>query len=209
MPDIEALFTNEANRNILQLELSAKDPATLENHEVNGTTDHRMINGATDYDDDAPSEPADLDISFFRNTSPPSARLSHPGHRTHTFSRIEVLRGSWPLDEDPEDAETDRRPRPSAYQTLNQKYRSPLLYPLPSSYPSIYHFPQHNSAEGLAVQTALSASTRVANRIRDLATVVGRVVGVEEREGLRDDLLTRAGEYVEGWDEGSDSDDDE
>jgi hypothetical protein len=37
---------------------------------------------------------------------------------------------------------------------------------------------------------------------------VGRVVGVEEREGLRSDLLKIGEEYVDGWDSGSDEDDD-
>lgn len=61
---------------------------------------------------------------------------------------------------------------------------------------------------GLATHTALSSSTSVAHRIRGLAEIVGRVVGVEEREGLRSDLLRVGEEYVDGWDSGSDEDDD-
>lgn len=61
---------------------------------------------------------------------------------------------------------------------------------------------------GLETHTALSSSTSVAHRIRGLAEIVGRVVGVEEREGLRSDLLRVGEEYVDGWDSGSDEDDD-
>jgi hypothetical protein len=205
LDDIESIFTNEAKRNILQLDFSIKDP-DLEEELVNGAAssghDSRMANGNLD-DDGTSNEPQYLDIGLFR--TPPTT----PGrrHRIHTFARMDLLRGNWPLDRDVEDREHDLRSRPRGQQAVVQQYTSSQLLPLPSSYPSIFQFPSHRSTEELAVHAALSSSTGVAERIRYLADIVRRSVGVEEREGLRADLLTMAEEYVEGWEEGSSEED--
>jgi hypothetical protein len=207
LDDIENIFTTEARRNTLQLEFSVKDPDAEEKNGMNGAGTHqhdsRMANGIADYDD-GPREPESLDIDLFR-TSPP---MPMRRNRMHTFARMDLLRGSWPLDRDVEDEEINRRAHPHGQQAIIQQYTTSLLLPLPSSYPSIFHFPSHRSTEEVAVHAALSSSTAVADRMRYIADIVRRSVGVEEREGLRADLLTMAEEYVEGWEEGSSEDDD-
>jgi hypothetical protein len=206
LDDIENIFTSEAKRNVLQLDFSVKDPDAEEPSQLNGAGpsghDSRMANGNPE-NDHAPSEPAKLDIDLFRVPPPTSGRRS----RIHTFARMDLLRGNWPLDRDVEDVENDLRIRPRGQQAIIQQYASSQLLPLPSSYPSIFQFPSHRSTEELAVHAALSSSTGVAERIRYLADIVRRSVGVEEREELRADLLTMAEEYVEGWEEGSSEDD--
>jgi hypothetical protein len=204
LDDIEGTFTNEAKRNILQLEFTAKDPEAEGDYQINGTGhDTRIVNGIVD-SDDSPIEPSRLNIDLFR--IPPSTQ--RPVNRMHTFSRINLYRGTWPLDRDVEDREVNQRGRLQRQQSVIQQYNLPLLYPLPSSYPAIFSFPSHSSTEELAIHAALSSSTAVADRIRYLADIVRRSVGVEEREGLRADLLTMAEEYVEGWEEGSSDEDD-
>lgn len=204
MSDFEMKFTNEVNRNILEVEMSAKDSSTYTEPITNGVTDHRMTNGF-DEEDEAPKEPEILDIRLSKN--------ERGSRRTHTFSRINVFRGSW------------NAPPELSAQMIIQTYDTPLLFNLPSSFPEIFKYPHHLPGEfstendlpvytmqaptdGLAVHTALSSSTLVAHRIRGLAEIVGRVMGVEEREGLRSDLLRIGEEYVDGWDSGSDEDDD-
>lgn len=205
MSDFEVQFTNEINRNILEVEVSAKDPGAYSDPVTNGVTDHRMTNGF-DEEDEAPKEPECLDIRLSKYERGSS-------RRTHTFTRINVFRGTWPALKE------------SSGQTVIQTFETPLLFNLPSSFPEIFKYPHHlpgdfstgsdlpvytmqAPTEGLALHTALSSSTSVAQRIRGLAEIVGRVVGVEEREGLRSDLLKIGEEYVDGWDSGSDEDDD-
>jgi hypothetical protein len=205
MSDFEMQFTNETNRNILEVEMSVKDPEAYTEPITNGVTDHRMTNGFNE-EDEAPKEPEGLDIRLSKSERGGS-------RRAHTFSRINVFRGNW-----------NALPESSA-QTIVQTYDTPLLFNLPSSFPEIFQYPHHLPGEfsiegdlpvytlqaptkGLAIHTALSSSTSVAQRIRALAEIVGRVVGVEEREGLRSDLLRVGEEYVDGWDSGSDEDDD-
>jgi hypothetical protein len=49
----------------------------------------------------------------------------------------------------------------------------------------------------------------VALRIKDLQRIVNRVVGIDEREALSNSLGEIAEAYEEGYDSGSDDDDDE
>ncbi|TID17827.1 protein DML1 [Venturia nashicola] len=205
MSDFELQFTNEVNRNILEVEMTAKDPNTYTEPTTNGITDHRMTNGISE-EDEAPKEPEALDIRFSKNER-------GGNRRKHIFSRINVCRGTWPAHSE------------SSPQTIIQTFETQLLFNLPSSFPEIFKYPRHLPGEfgterdlpvytmqaptnGLATHTALSSSTSVVHRIRGLAEIVGRVVGVEEREGLRSDLLRVGEEYVDGWDSGSDEDDD-
>ena len=61
----------------------------------------------------------------------------------------------------------------------------------------------------LAVHAGLTTSTAVANQVRAIEQIVKRLVGFDEREALCDGLQVIAEEYDEGWDSGTDSDDDE
>jgi hypothetical protein len=207
LDDIEGVFTGEAKRNVLQLDFSVKDPDDEIEPQVNGAGssghDSRMANGHFDSDDDL-NEPQVLDIGLFRVSPPTTGRRN----RIHTFARMDLFRGDWPLERDVAEREAGYLTRPQGNQALIKQYTSTQLLPLPSSYPSIFQFPSHRSTEELAVHAALSSSTGVAERIRYLADIVRRSVGVEEREGLRADLLTMAEEYVEGWEEGSSDEDD-
>jgi hypothetical protein len=204
------------------VEVSARDTDLADDRApiTNGNTDHRMTNGFDSEEDDAPKEPESLDIKLFRNNVPGTERRGGEGRKPHIFSRVNVFRGEWPA--------IPESNSHSPSQTLVQNYTSPLLFPILSSYPSIFQYPHpltidhltnnttsnlplyilQSPQHGLATHTALSSSTSVAERIRGLATVVGRVAGVVEREGLRSDLLRLGEEYVEGWDSGSDEDDD-
>jgi len=60
----------------------------------------------------------------------------------------------------------------------------------------------------LAVHTGLTTSTVVADQIRALEQIVKRLVNIDDREALCNGLHVLAEEYDEGWDSGSDSDDD-
>ena len=61
----------------------------------------------------------------------------------------------------------------------------------------------------LAVRTALSASTAVAQRIRDIERLARSLVSFDEREALCDGLINICEEYEDGWDGSDDSDDED
>lgn len=203
MADLEDVFTTEnSNRKILYSEYSVKSSSSssgsgFSNGFVNG---HSNGVAADAMDLDAPEEPEALDISLSPSIHDITSERSTKD-RYHTFSRIDVLRGSWAV----------AKPRdPFSASALNTKsYEIRHLFPLPSSYPTVFHFPQQIRGEGLGVHARMSSTSNVAYRLRENARMVGRAVGVQGREEVYSDLRRLADEYVEGWDEDSDTGDDD
>lgn len=63
-------------------------------------------------------------------------------------------------------------------------------------------------SKSVPVRTSLSTDTSVAVRIKALQSVVGKSISLDEREALNNSLGEIAEAYEEGWDSGSDEDDD-
>ena len=84
-----------------------------------------------------------------------------------------------------------------------------MQYPLIDSFPvSIFSQPSDCSAT-VPVYTSLSTTSRVSSRIKTLQKVVSRMVSLDEREALTNDLAEIGDAYVEGWESGSDDDSDD
>ncbi len=81
-----------------------------------------------------------------------------------------------------------------------------LSFPLLDSFPHI--FAHSSESPSLGVSTSLSTETTVALRIKNLQYIVNRAIGIDEREALSNSLGEIAEGYQEGWDSGSDEDDD-
>jgi len=64
-------------------------------------------------------------------------------------------------------------------------------------------------ASSLGASTSLSTDTTVALRVKSLQQIVDKAIGTDEREALSNSLGEIAEGYEEGWDSGSDSDDDD
>lgn len=84
--------------------------------------------------------------------------------------------------------------------------RIPMSFPLLDSFPHI--FAQPGPSKALSVNTSLSTDTTVALRIKTLQQIVGRAISIDEREALSNSLGVIAEAYEEGWDSGTDEDDD-
>lgn len=201
MSDIEPTFINEVKRNVLQLSMSVSKPPD-DAPRVNGTSDHdsRMING---YDHDAmPAEPEKLDISLFRCTLGITGQNRPATHRDHAFAQTVISRGL-------ATPETEAAERTSPYAPIIQNFSSDSLAPRVSSFPPIFRIPGMDDHASVSVKAALTASSAVAEKMRSLADFVRRSVGVEEREELGADLLAKAEEYIDGWEDEDDFSDDE
>jgi len=81
-----------------------------------------------------------------------------------------------------------------------------MAFPVLDSFPQI--FTQIRPGKGLHVNTSLSTDTTVALRIKSLQNIVSRAIGVDEREDLTNSLGEIAEAYEQGWDSGTDEDDD-
>lgn len=89
------------------------------------------------------------------------------------------------------------------------RFTAPILFPRLDSFPASIFDVGSGHAANLAIHAGLSTSTAVANQIRAVEQIAKRLSGIEEREALCNGLQVLAEEYDEGWDSGSDSDDDE
>lgn len=90
------------------------------------------------------------------------------------------------------------------------RYRSTLNYPLLDSYPRIFRDGKGEALkEKIAITTSLSTDTALSGRLKTLRGTVTRLIGLEERENLSNELAEMADEYHEGWSSGSDFGDDE
>lgn len=84
--------------------------------------------------------------------------------------------------------------------------KTTLLYPLLDSFPHIFARP--GASNSLSIKTSLSTDTSVALRVKSLQQIVSRAIGVDEREALVNSLGEIAEAYEEGYDSGTDEDDD-
>jgi hypothetical protein len=82
-----------------------------------------------------------------------------------------------------------------------------MSFPLLDSFPHIFA-QASTTPPSLAVSTSLSTDTSVALRVKSLQNIVSRAIGVDEREALSNSLGEIAEAYEEGWDSGTDEDDD-
>lgn len=91
-----------------------------------------------------------------------------------------------------------------------RRYCSTLSYPLPDSFPHIFRDAKgEENLKGSAVTTSLSTDAALSGRLKSLRATVTRLIGVEEREALSNELAEMADEYHEGWSSGSDSGEDD
>ena len=86
------------------------------------------------------------------------------------------------------------------------RYRSSLEYPLVDSFPPIFAFSPGRTQ--VAVQTSLSTTTGISNRIKALKCVISKMAKLDERETLSDGLGVISEAYEDGWHSGSDESDD-
>ena len=93
------------------------------------------------------------------------------------------------------------------HHACTYRSRTPLSFPLLDSFPRI--FPQISPlSKSIPVTTSLSTDTTVASRIKSLQQIVNRAISMDEREALGNSLGEIAEAYEEGWESGSDEDDD-
>lgn len=85
-------------------------------------------------------------------------------------------------------------------------HQSSLLFPVIDSFPQV--FASGNLVQKLAVHATLSTTTSVAQRIRAVERIARSIIGIDEREALCDGLVGICEQYEEGWESGSESDDD-
>ncbi|KAF2827840.1 tubulin nucleotide-binding domain-like protein [Ophiobolus disseminans] len=204
LQDLEDTINSTGRRRVAKLQMSIADPEVLSEEaskEFAHAEKESLMTSRHTSEADEQLNSFDIDV-FTRDYRV----ASKSGKKEHVFGRAEASRGNWNASE--ESGGRDPHDRFDQGPAL-QRYTAPILFPLLDSYPASIFDVGSGQATKLAVHTGLTTSTAVADQIRALEQIVKRLVGIEEREALCNGLQVLAEEYDEGWDSGSDSDNDE
>ncbi|MCJ1479093.1 mtDNA inheritance, partitioning of the mitochondrial organelle [Lambiella insularis] len=217
--DFEAALNTNSNQHIAQLGLSVLSPmvGTTRGNKL-ATGDPRVLNARIAHvlleedglgiDSDSTSK-HDLELFPGLTSGTESDRVG-PRKAAHTFGQVDSHRGvsvddtARPV---PEDDEYGRKRRRIGNMPLVKRYRSSLPFEILDTFPQVFY--DLPVGDTLTVHSSLSTTTNVANRVKDLQRVVNRMVGLDEREALGNGLGEIAEAYEEGWDSGSDTDNDD
>jgi hypothetical protein len=234
LDEIAMALNANGNQNIAKLQMSVSkgstEPPMATGHApvVNGQSQDSRLPSSADRMDvdeegkDATPSTLDLDFSPSNDFAGILSRGPQRRKRYHLFGEAEAGRGNDDefLGTKDEDEMSERRGhdgrerarRRAAGLPIIQKTRTPLSFSLLDSFPQIYSNAtavSDASSTSVSVRTSLSTDTTVADRVRSLRTVISRTVAVDEREALSNSLASIAEGYEEGWDSGSDEDDDD
>ncbi|KAF1837374.1 hypothetical protein BDW02DRAFT_595532 [Decorospora gaudefroyi] len=203
LQDLENTINSTGKRRIAKLEMSIADPAVLSDKALDETEHAEKVGSVTSRQtSEGDDQLGNFDIDTFTRDYRIESRRKK---KEHVFGRAEASRGEWSLSEDAE-----RDPHDRFYSgPAVQRFGAPLLFPLLDSFPRSMFDVGSGHATKLAVHTGLTTSTAVADQVRAVEQIVKRLAGIEEREALCNNLQVLAEEYDEGWDSGTDSDDDE
>ncbi|RDL40682.1 Tubulin nucleotide-binding protein [Venustampulla echinocandica] len=151
----------------------------------------------------------DLDMDFFPTESGQELR-GRRNKRFHVFGQTKISRTTEDVKQSDtfgEDEGFERARRRAVGLPIIQKATVPIPFPLLDSFPDIFSRTSQ-SPMPLEVSTSVSTDTAVASRVKSLQHIVNRAIGIDEREALSNSLGQIAEAYEDGWDSGTDEDDD-
>ncbi|KAF2011099.1 tubulin nucleotide-binding domain-like protein [Aaosphaeria arxii CBS 175.79] len=206
LQDLEDTINSTGQRRIAKLGFSIADPDVLSEKvstlsleaEKTGSMEPRRYSEDDGEDDQLTSFDMDMFTLSYRAATVKSRK------QEHTFGRVESARGEWTVP----GVEPSRDPRDRFNDgPAVQSYNAPLLFPVLDSYPAIFNVGKGHTQK-LAVHAGLTTSTAVAEQVRTVEQLMRRMHGIQEREDLCNRLQIIAEQYDEGWDSGSEGDDD-
>ncbi|KAI9855789.1 MAG: mtDNA inheritance, partitioning of the mitochondrial organelle [Vezdaea acicularis] len=210
---MEAIINTNGNQNIANLALSVTGSDSLDEEQPrNGSKvkDQRLPRRrSTNHNDLAgslgvSSQTADDEIHF----SPEQVVTRKQGLKAaHVFGATIMTRGGIdPSETEVRDGKEQKRNRAAGLPVI-QRYCTTLRYPQLDSAPHLLSEAGGHPTSA-AVRTLLSTTSSVAEHLRATSRLMQRLAPLDEREALINGLGEIREAYEEGWNSGSDSDDD-
>ncbi|KAF2816683.1 protein DML1 [Mytilinidion resinicola] len=205
--ELEETINSTGKRRIAKLEFSVADPDILEDKVVAEAAQADKVGAVLTRQDESNSKDDrlnDFDADLSTTELPGVRQRGARRKKEHIFGRAESSRGAWSIAEG-----SEGRDMHDGFHNgpIVQRYSSSLLFPLLDSFPSIINVGDGH-ANKVAVYTGLTTCASIAEQVRATEQLVRRLVSMEEREAISNGLAMIAEEYEEGWDSGTDSDDD-
>ncbi|SZF01368.1 unnamed protein product [Blumeria hordei] len=202
-----SMLQMSVHQSLMQIgSLNSSSPTETEISEQH--TDMRLPSHSKHTEHSSVTNPLDLskfDINFFPIQSSQKLRPEDSGEK-NIFGQVEVHRlESEPTNKPDSGRGLDSQRARGAHGLSNiQKHTIPLPLPLTTSFPPI--FPKAGPC--LSLSTSLSTNTCIAEWLKKLQTIAKRAPSLDEREVLTNSLGEMAEAYEQGWDSGSDEDND-
>ncbi|KAJ9611852.1 tunicamycin resistance protein [Knufia peltigerae] len=199
---LEDTLNTSDSQNLFELQ------AKFNNHAMNGSNGGES-NGRIHADENAPHdwhpEPTHFDLEYL-----PRLQNSIVSDRNHVFAQVECERGraehdSFSLSLDPE----DRLRRRQNEESVVEIFQTGLRFPLLETFPNSLFETNRDHENGLDISAALSCNSRMKDHVLELRNTTSRLMPLEEREAVYSDLSQLAQHYSFGWDEGSDTGEDD
>ncbi|KAI9863321.1 MAG: mtDNA inheritance, partitioning of the mitochondrial organelle [Trichoglossum hirsutum] len=210
LTQMEGCLNTNGSQKIACLQLSVLKPELQKPPGSNGSTaaanDPRQT-GSLNKEDAISAGPAALDM----NLSPRETGWHQKGlsSKIHTFGQLEVVRSKVGGMTSVDNSYQLRQRK--AGSPVVQRYSTTLGLPSLDSSPRLFWSQEPQSAhaeDSLTVHTSLSMTSSVTTRIKSIQSVIRKLVGIDEREALLNELGEIREAYEEGWDSGTDEDDD-
>ncbi|MCJ1471228.1 mtDNA inheritance, partitioning of the mitochondrial organelle [Pseudocyphellaria aurata] len=238
LDDMAAALNVNGRQRIANVQMSITDPLVSNHSRPAGgkSQDSRMRGSHTDgprNEDQSLAGEVRQDMDFYcgeaHATRTNAFRAPRPPRRHHVFGRVDSVRGNvgdtgdytgdtrgtrgldTGRDDEDEVGDTRKRRRLAALPRT-ERYHSRLRFPLLDSFPDIFAdivVARRERIPMIDVQTSLSTTSMVSQRVQSLRAVVGAMVGLDEREALSNGLGEIGEQYEEGWHSGSDDDSDD
>ncbi|MCJ1251508.1 mtDNA inheritance, partitioning of the mitochondrial organelle [Trapelia coarctata] len=218
----EAALNVNGNQRIARLQASVLDPQVLEDRlkkeaKLGGhdrraptaTRSHMLLDEEDHREPRGDGQDPDIDLLPGETRPLPYQSMKSP-KPAHVFGRVDSVRGPFKegdSQERNEDEGFSGKRRRATGMPVAERYHSSLQYELLETFPNI--FETVSAKKSVAVRARLSTTTGVANRVKVLQAVVGRMIGLDEREALSNGLGEIAEAYEEGWSSGSDDSSDD
>ncbi|KAK5055970.1 hypothetical protein LTR84_012520 [Exophiala bonariae] len=197
----EDILNTNGKQNLFELHASI-------NHPNDSSNDHgsdQLANGNGAASADPTSSLLDIDYSPSRNSADSLATKGY-----HIFGQVESERDTTgsntsALMHTPE----ERLRRGLDDESVVEIFQTDLQYPVLDTFPERLFQTTRQSKGTLNISATLVCTSGMKSRVTSLRDATSRLVPLDERENLYNDLTELATNYSIGWESGSDDDDDD
>ncbi|RVX66660.1 hypothetical protein B0A52_09473 [Exophiala mesophila] len=203
---LEDTLNTNGNQNLFELQATITNTQPHPNSPQNGIRPAPPNPRNQGAQQDTFPEPSHLDIHYS-----PAGEESSAAQRSHVFAQIECDRDRLESSSRAATLTPDERLR----RRLNEEsvvevFQTGLQFPLLDSFPSrLFQTSQQDNSHGLDIVAALACTSKMQHKLLDLRNETFRLMALDEREAVYNDLTQLSQNYSIGWDSGSDSGDDD
>ncbi|KIW66471.1 hypothetical protein PV04_05804 [Phialophora macrospora] len=197
---LEDTLNTAGTQNLFELHASITSSVAGANGSQNGGAAEQK-RGPNEKDTSDLAKPSQLDFDYS-----PGLATSSTARPSHIFAQVECLRDHLESEVRPLTMSPDERLRRRLKEeSVVEIFQTALQFPLLDTFPDTLFRTGRQGQQGLDISTALVCDSRMKDRVLDLRNTTTRLLPLDERESLYNDLTEMAQSYGIGWESGSDS----